>query len=68
MNFVTKKYLFRDKISEFRAKSDNYGTCPEIGQLRIGQLRYIYCSFMRKHQNLVPQCEKCRRLREQLED
>ena len=27
-----------------RKKSDNYGTCPEIGQLRIGQLRYIYCN------------------------
>ena len=31
-------------IFSLSKKSDNYGTCPEIGQLRIGQLRYIYCN------------------------
>ena len=25
----------------FSEKSDNFGTCPKIGELRIGQLRYI---------------------------
>ena len=38
INFVTKKDSFRGEIWPFLPKSDNYGTCP-----RIGQLRHIYC-------------------------
>ena len=37
--------IFNCEIWLFRAKSDNYGTCLEIGQLRIGQLRYNPCNI-----------------------
>ena len=35
-------YMNVPYLSVFPAKSDNYGTYPEIGQLTIGHLRYIY--------------------------
>ena len=36
---ILLQYLFWRKIWLFCAKSDNYGTCSEIEQLRIGKLR-----------------------------
>ena len=48
INFVTKRGLFWGEIRPFRAKSDNYGTCPEIGQLRIGKLKYNPCYYIVK--------------------
>ena len=46
LNFVTKKNLFWGKIRSFRPESDNYGTCPEIGQLTMTQVRYDETNFI----------------------
>ena len=44
MNFVTKKtYLEVNFI--ILEKMDKYGSCSEIGQFRIGKLRYNPCSW-----------------------
>ena len=43
-DLITKKTYNKAKNRPFRAKSVDYGTCLEIEKLRIGQLRYIYCT------------------------